>query len=677
MMRNFVATAVALLFVATGAVAVPAPVGAPADVSPSSVTATGATTARTAADRAAERINVKDFGAKCDGTTDDSAAFVAAINRSNALTTAMKPSVVYVPSGQCRIVSALPSFVYGGGIVGDGEYKSTILVDPAYVGDLFSWSDAWFDGGLVFNGATYDLTKLYVGARVANLSIIGNRSALAQQNAFVFYDRADAVNIENVTVNYLRGRCLSFGQMKTQPVAFMRESRFNNIRFFSCGDTNTPVWEDSASGTSAQTSETIISNVDIYAPYGPGFVIRNNSAGSTTADRRISNLRVEGLEGNPAGITADLMVLGGATDAGTVAKIKVSGLELLNPYSGYAALRVTGSSATVRPTNIDVQGIITGVSGTGYGLVVEAGRNMAFRFAGITTTQTNVTVGSNTLVGSNIRIESTNGAENTWTWSVDSTSLTSVLSGGYKIGNPAAFNTLRFSLAPSDGTATGSGGAIGPGAVNLMADRAAANQIPSGKDSALIGGNTNIAAGNYSGVFVGNNNTIAGANSVAVGGIYANDFGRTYAQMFASGPGTVFTRGSSQLGRFALRGSSSTTAAARLTSDKQAASGFNCVNIQDSTVFNLSVQLAATDNTTPGNSYIWHLPIALLQRTAGTVTMPFVGTPVSASTGTGSTASVSIAADNANKCVALNFTPPTGNTDAWDVVAEVRTAEVQ
>ena len=62
---------------------------------------------------------------------------------------------------------------------------------------------------------------------------------------------------------------------------------------------------------------------------------------------------------------------------------------------------------------------------------------------------------------------------------------------------------------------------------------------------------------------------------------------------------------------------------------------------------------------------------------AGTVTMPFVGTPVSASTGTGSTASVSIAADDTNKCVALNFTPPTGNTDAWDVVAEVRTAEVQ
>ena len=75
---------------------------------------------------------------------------------------------------------------------------------------------------------------------------------------------------------------------------------------------------------------------------------------------------------------------------------------------------------------------------------------------------------------------------------------------------------------------------------------------------------------------------------------------------------------------------------------------------------------------------IWLIVLAaLLQRTAGTVTMPFVGTPVSASTGAGSTASVSIAADDTNKCVALNFTPPTGNTDAWDVVAEVRTAEVQ
>ena len=61
-------------------------------ISPSnlSVTATGSTTSRTLANRFADVINVKDFGATGNGTTDDTSAIQAAINSG---------SLIFFPSG--------------------------------------------------------------------------------------------------------------------------------------------------------------------------------------------------------------------------------------------------------------------------------------------------------------------------------------------------------------------------------------------------------------------------------------------------------------------------------------------------------------------------------------------------------------------------------------------------
>jgi hypothetical protein len=87
------------------------------------VTATGSTTPRTLANRFADVVNVKDFGAIGDGVADDTVAFQAVVN---AITTA---GSIYVPD---------PSVSYN-------------LVSNVTSGNrAISWI---FDGGVVFSGA--------------------------------------------------------------------------------------------------------------------------------------------------------------------------------------------------------------------------------------------------------------------------------------------------------------------------------------------------------------------------------------------------------------------------------------------------------------------------------------------------------------------------------------------
>lgn len=83
------------------------------------VTATNTTTARTLANRFADVVNVKDFGALGDGTTDDTAAIQAAMNMGQGKCVYF-PAGVYVISGEGV---KMPSYCR---VMGDGQGVSIL-----------------------------------------------------------------------------------------------------------------------------------------------------------------------------------------------------------------------------------------------------------------------------------------------------------------------------------------------------------------------------------------------------------------------------------------------------------------------------------------------------------------------------------------------------------------------
>ena len=372
---------------------------------------------------AADRPNILDYaapGAPVDrtGHADASQALIDAVTTANVTTATGGPACVYIPTGTYRILRNPPQFARAGCVKGDGSTQSTIVLDPAFAGDLFTWSEAWW--------------PTTPGPTVVGLKIVGSPGAASQQNALVFYDRNDSVFIDDVTVNGLPGRALYSGVTKHVPQAYMRESHMRSLRFFEDGAPGVPVVEFSSegSGNTDATNEIRLSQVDIYGARGPSFVIRNNGSGRVRAITAEA-LRIEGSEnGN---VAADLLTIGDPVMKGNVNSITFTALELIDPYRGYAALRLTAAPGTAAPYQITVQGMIGGGLPHGEGLRIDAGRASVFRFSAMHTEGTNVVVGR----GVSEVVLDGGGREACWTYSIDPTSEAGIATPVLAAGNPA------------------------------------------------------------------------------------------------------------------------------------------------------------------------------------------------------------------------------------------------
>lgn len=656
--------------------------GAHAQLYNNAVKAANSTTWRSLEARLAEHVNVKDFGASGDGTTDDSVAFIEAMTLANTKAAAGTPINVYAPAGIYRLVSTLPIFVRNGGIVGDGPNKTWIKLDTSYVGNVFSWTEAWMSSQYPAQTGTVDIANQKAGPYAEGFSIVGITTSAANQNAFVFYDRNDQVLVKDINIFNLNGRAIYAGVALNTTEGYMRESVFQNIRMFTVGNSSVPVVEFNSvtiSGAAVDaTDEIIIDNMSIFAPLGRGMVIRGQGV-SSVRNFHIDGLRIEGIASPSPAITGDLLTIGDTVLTGTVNNVYIRGLELIAPYSGYAAIRTTAPSAGTRPYAIEMQGFIG--PGAGTGINVDAGRNMRFRMGDVGTTGTQVTVGSSTLVGSNIEFDG-GGAETAWTYSIDSTSVNSVRRPAPSYGNPS-----QTSFAIGSGATAN---ARGQYAFDGQYNRFAATQVASGASSVVGGGEGNTASNTHSTVSGGGVNTASGFRATVPGG-YGNTASGLYSvamglQSTAANHGQVAVSagqfsaaGDAQAGLQVLRGTGASTTAFRLTADGAAASGVNCLNLAANQGMAIVVTIMAWDVTTVTRNEAWHSWAGLLTRgaSAASTTLTMAATPTPLTNGTVTGSAIAATADTTLGCLNLSFTPPTANTDTWRVVARVESVEVK
>jgi hypothetical protein len=371
---------------------------------------------------ASDRLNILDYGpggaiVDRSGKTDVSAALGNVVTAANLKTAKGEPACIYLPAGTYRIVTAPPAFINAGCVQGDGPSQATILLDPHFKGDLFSWSEAWY--------------PTMPGPLLSGLKVLGSRNAADIQNAFVFYDRNDDVFIDNVEVWYLHGRALYSGVKRNKPQAYMRESHLRSLRFFEDGAPGVPVVEFSSEGTgdTDATNEVRVSQLDIFGPNGPGLVIRNNG-NSAVRNITFDELRIEGYAASD--MNGDLLTIGDPVMIGNVNNLMFSNVELIDPYTGYAAIRLTAPPKTAAPYQITFQGFIGGGVPRGQGLRIDAGRASTFHFSGIHTFGTNVWIGP----GVSFVVIDGGGQEATWSYRIDPTSLSGVHTPVLKAGNP-------------------------------------------------------------------------------------------------------------------------------------------------------------------------------------------------------------------------------------------------
>lgn len=235
------------------------------------------------------------------------------------------------------------------------------------------------------------------------------------------------------------------------------------------------------------------------------------------------------------------------------------------------------------------------------------------------------------------------------------------------IGSASATGSAGGGGSPELASVTGAGGCVVGGQSNVV----------SGPLSATVGG-SGLTVSGFAATAIGQNSSATGTDGF-VYGQGASDRGRYITACL--GGSVIATAGDDQACVELLQGTGATGSAIRLTGNGSAAGSTNCINIPNNTAYGLNIEIVAFDHTTVSKFASWNNLTGLLTRGANAAATALAiasATPaVTYSGGTLTGNAMSITADTTNGCLNISWTPPTSNTDTWNVVARVRTVEVQ
>ncbi|KII89977.1 glycoside hydrolase family 55 protein [Plicaturopsis crispa FD-325 SS-3] len=147
--------------------------------------------------------NVKDFGAKGDGVTDDTAAINSAISSGtrcgdgNCDSSTVTPAVVYFPKGTYLVSKPLIAYYYTQ-MIGDAKTPPTLRASPNFVGIAVIDADPYIDGGY---GAQWYANQNNFFRSVRNLVIDLTRMPSASSATGLHWQASQATSLINVVVN--------------------------------------------------------------------------------------------------------------------------------------------------------------------------------------------------------------------------------------------------------------------------------------------------------------------------------------------------------------------------------------------------------------------------------------------------------------------------------------------
>ncbi|KAJ7118715.1 exo-beta-1,3-glucanase [Mycena epipterygia] len=148
--------------------------------------------------------NVKDFGAKGDGVTDDSAAINAAISANNrcgggtCASSTISPAVVFFPSGTYLVAHSIIPYYYTQ-LIGDARNPPTLLAAASFTDLAVIDADPYIPGGA---GAQWYINQNNFFRSVRNFVIDVTRvPATLSQGTGIHWQVAQATSLMNIVIN--------------------------------------------------------------------------------------------------------------------------------------------------------------------------------------------------------------------------------------------------------------------------------------------------------------------------------------------------------------------------------------------------------------------------------------------------------------------------------------------
>lgn len=253
-------------------------------------------------------FNVKAYGAKGDGSTDDATALQAAIDDAE-----LNKGTVKVPPGTYRYGSEL-TITEAIRIVGSGIRDTIFQPMPTYTGWFMGVTESNFVG-TSNQGPTVTLSSDTSGLDLQSFSVRSSRNlGVGNQHGIRFIQRNDRVRMRDVYFECLEGTAIYMGHPHLTTVsepAYVRECDLYGVEVRGCGDASNPSWIIDGYGTGDSTNLCNFYACRMVYSWGVGLRIIANSTGNAIRRLKFFGLLLHGPGSSGITTTENLLDIQG------------------------------------------------------------------------------------------------------------------------------------------------------------------------------------------------------------------------------------------------------------------------------------------------------------------------------------------------------------------------------